>query len=370
MKALVIGGTGPTGPYIVNGLINRGYTVSIMHRGTHETKEIPDSVERIIGDPHFRETIKSTLDKRTFDLVIATYGRIRYIAEEMIGKTPRFIAIGGPPCYRGMMIPDANFPPGMSIPTPEDAQLVESEEEFRFSYLIRVTEEAVMKGHHEGHYTATMFRYPVIYGMRQLGGAWPVIRRIKDKRPYIVLPDGGLTIVSRGYSENMAHAVLLSVDQPEASAGQIYNCADDRQFTLSQWVMMIARFMNYELEIIGLPDPLSHSARDLIPFHCTSHHQMMDTLKIKSQLGYKDLKAPLEVLPRVVEWTASHSPPRKLASEEGLDDPLNYKAEDQLVAIYREYYERMRQVGHVHRKVIHAYPHPKKPGLKKDHRKR
>ena len=47
MKALVIGGTGPTGPYLVNGLVERGYDVSIMHRGTHDSDLIPASVERL-----------------------------------------------------------------------------------------------------------------------------------------------------------------------------------------------------------------------------------------------------------------------------------------------------------------------------------
>ena len=371
MNALVIGGTGPTGPYIVNGLVERGYRVSIMHRGTHDTDKIPPSVERIIGDPHFRETINQALDKRTFDLVIATYGRIRYIAEEMIGRTPRFIAIGGPPCYRGMMVPDANFPPGMPIPTPEDAQLVESEEEFRFSYLIRITEDAVMKGHHDGQYNATMYRYPVIYGPRQLGSALlPVLRRIKDNRPYMVLPDGGLTLVSRGYAQNMAHAVLLSVDRPEESAGQIYNCGDDRQFSIRQWVRMIARIMDYDLEIIGLPDPLSYSARDLIPFRCTSHHQLMDTFKIKSQLGYKDLVSPLDALPKVIQWCLENPLPEKPASGGDGDDPLNYRAEDRLVEIYRECYDRMAAVEYIRHEVYHPYPHPKKPGLKRDHRTR
>jgi len=342
-----------------------------MHRGTHDTDEVPSSVERIIGDPHFRETIKEALGKRAFDLVIATYGRIRYVAEEMIGRTPRFIAVGGPPCYRGMMVPDANFPPGMPIPTPENAQLVESEEEFRFSYLIRITEEAVMNGHHEGHYNATMYRYPVIYGTRQLGSAvLPVIRRIKDKRRYMILPDGGLTLISRGYAKNMAHAVLLSVDQPDASAGQIYNCGDDQQFTLKQWAQMIARIMDYDLEIIGLPDSLSYSGRDHIPFRGTSHHQLMDTFKIKSQLGYKDLVSPMEALPPTVQWCLDNPPPDKLPTEGDSDDPLNYKAEDQLVAIYRECYERMAAVEHIRHKVYHAYPHPRKPGLKRDHRTR
>ncbi len=34
--ALVVGGTGPTGPYIVEGLLQRGYQVAILHRGEHE----------------------------------------------------------------------------------------------------------------------------------------------------------------------------------------------------------------------------------------------------------------------------------------------------------------------------------------------
>jgi len=36
MKTLVIGGTGPTGPVIVQGLAERGYEPVIMHRGSHE----------------------------------------------------------------------------------------------------------------------------------------------------------------------------------------------------------------------------------------------------------------------------------------------------------------------------------------------
>ncbi|MFT5444104.1 MAG: nucleoside-diphosphate-sugar epimerase, partial [Myxococcota bacterium] len=36
MKALVIGGTGPTGHFIVNGLLDRGYHVAMLHRGEHE----------------------------------------------------------------------------------------------------------------------------------------------------------------------------------------------------------------------------------------------------------------------------------------------------------------------------------------------
>jgi len=36
MKALVIGGSGPTGPHVLAGLLERGYDVAMLHRGVHE----------------------------------------------------------------------------------------------------------------------------------------------------------------------------------------------------------------------------------------------------------------------------------------------------------------------------------------------
>jgi len=72
IKALVIGGTGPTGPYIVEGLLKRGYKLSLLHRGVHEL-DIPPDVEHIHADPHFLETLEQALRKRTFDIAIATY---------------------------------------------------------------------------------------------------------------------------------------------------------------------------------------------------------------------------------------------------------------------------------------------------------
>lgn len=35
-SVLVVGGTGPSGVSVVNGLIERGHVVTILHRGVHE----------------------------------------------------------------------------------------------------------------------------------------------------------------------------------------------------------------------------------------------------------------------------------------------------------------------------------------------
>ena len=94
MRVLLIGGTGPTGPSVVEGLLTRGYDVSIFHRGIHEVS-LPKDVEHIHGDPHFLETINQALGTRTFDLAVVMYGRVRFIAEAMRGRVPRMISVGG-----------------------------------------------------------------------------------------------------------------------------------------------------------------------------------------------------------------------------------------------------------------------------------
>ena len=65
VRTLVVGGTGPTGPFIVEGLRQRGHQVTIFHRGTHEIPEIPPEVEHIHGDPHFPETIAEAMGAPT-----------------------------------------------------------------------------------------------------------------------------------------------------------------------------------------------------------------------------------------------------------------------------------------------------------------
>jgi nucleoside-diphosphate-sugar epimerase len=369
-RALIIGGTGPTGPHIINGLLERGYDVTMMHRGTHDSPLIPDSVERLIGDPHFRETLAETLGERTFDLVIATYGRIRYIAEEMAGRTPRFIAIGGPPGYRGMFATEANYPPGMLIPTPEDAPGVASEEEFRFGYLIRRTEDAVFELHDQGHYSATMFRYPVVYGPGQLGSpVEAVIERVLDGRSHIVLPDAGMGLVSRGYSVNVAHSVLLAVDHPEAASGRIYNCGDEQQFTLAQWVTLIGDAMDSQLEIVGVPADVAYSTRDFFPLASAPVHQLLDLHSIRSDLDYRDLVSAVEAVPKVVRWCLDNRPTQNQTPEQRAE-VNNYAAEDAQLEIYRRYHRELADVPHGTNDVSHPYPHPRQPGLSEDHRRR
>src|SRR5437762_11835555 len=104
MKAVGVEGTRPTGTFLVNGILHRGYAVTMLHRGTHEIPEIPPAVEHLHADPHFRETLDAAPAGRSFDLVVATHGRIRFVAEALAAKTPRFIGIGGVARHRAYAV--------------------------------------------------------------------------------------------------------------------------------------------------------------------------------------------------------------------------------------------------------------------------
>ena len=103
MRTLVVGGTAGTAPPIIDQLLQRGYAVSSYRRGIHELDELPPEIEHVHAEPHFDETISRDLAGRSFDLAVAAYRRIRYLAEAPRGKAPRLITIGGYPVMKGWL---------------------------------------------------------------------------------------------------------------------------------------------------------------------------------------------------------------------------------------------------------------------------
>jgi len=332
MRALVIGGTGPTGHFIVNGLRKRGYAVAMLHSGRHEVAEIPGEVEHIHTDPFREDELRASLGERRFDVCVATYGRLRVTARVLVGRCGRFISVGGGPAYRGYMNADLWQPAGLPVPTPETAPLVVTEAEDTKGVRIARTEAIVF----EQHPSATHFRYPYVYGPYQLvPREWCIVRRILDRRPFIVVPEDGLTLCHFGYAENLAHAVLLAVDQPDASAGQIYNCGDEEVLTLRQVVELVAGALACPLEIVSLPYALAICARPLVMQH-RSTHRVFDLAKLRTQLGYRDVVPAREALARTARWLAAHPLAPGGVEEKVLQDPFDYAAEDALVAAWRK----------------------------------
>jgi nucleoside-diphosphate-sugar epimerase len=367
MQVLVVGGTGPTGPHVLTGLLERGHDVTIFHRGTHEPAGLAD-VEHLHGDPHFRESIDDTLGSRTFDLVLAMYGRLKHLAPALAGgRCGQFIGIGGVPIYRGY------FPGhgGLELPIPvtESHPVVTDDggdPALRFSRRLAEA-EAITFAQHPG---ATIFRFPMIYGPGNARPAeWSILRRVRDRRPWMVLPDGGFQIHTRCAARNAAAFVLAAVDHPQVAAGQVYNCGDPLNWSLRQWASSVLTLLGAELELIPIPgDIATEAASTLMPLaNTTATHCILSTEKARAELGYRPVVEPLTALGEMLEWCSTAADP---GSSPSLTDRFDYAGEDALVAQYRAASIRIAETLEQHpAPPVHSMPHPTAPGAV-DHRGR
>ena len=186
----------------------------------------------------------------------------------------------------------------------------------------------------ELHPTASHFRYPVVYGPRQLAPReWCVVRRVLDERPHIVVADGGLTMVTHGYTQNLAHAVTLPLDT-DAGDGEIFNVGDDECLTVRQIVEVIAGAMGSSIEIVDMPWEFAVPARPLVMGAKTTH-RVMSTDKLRTLLGYRDLVPARQAIAETARWLADHRPEPGGTEERVLEDPFDYDAEDRLVASWQ-----------------------------------
>jgi len=340
LSALVVGGTGPTGHHIINGLLGRGYGVTMLHSGEREIPEIPRNVVHIHADAYSADSFEEALGSRTFDLCISNYGRLRMVAETTAGRVGRFISIGGVPAYRGYMNPELLAPAGLPVPISEEAPLVACASEDEKGWRIVRTEEAVFQFHPD----ATHFRYPFVYGPYQLvPREWCIVRRIIDRRPHLIVPDDGLSLHTYGFAANLAHAILLAVDNPEIAAGRIYNCGDEVVLTLRQVVEIVAEALAHEWEIVSMPWRLAIPARPLM-MQPLPTHRVLSIARIQHELGYRDVVDPVDAVASTARWLLEHPCERGGTEEMVLEDPFDYEAEDRLIAAWKRLLAEMPEI--------------------------
>jgi nucleoside-diphosphate-sugar epimerase len=361
----VIGGTGPTGPHVVEGLHARGFEVSILHGGQHEVQFAVPGIRHIHEDPHFAEGLERGVGEATFELVIAQYGRLRVIADFFAARTERLIAIGG---ATGIYAPDGDERWGALgkpalFPDSTEIYVRDAGEDGSTKLGLRMVEamNALLEHHAAGDYSATYVGYPLGYGPRNPGPYdWSVIRRILDGRRTFVIADGGNKIDSRVFSANAAAAVLAAVDQPERSAARRYSVADESAFTMRARIEFIAAHMGAQLELIDMPYEIAWPCHPL--WRHVRGHRLTQSAAIRAELGYRDAVAPDEAMAITVDWLLANRPERGGELERQIGDPFDYDAEDGLVACWQQARAKLGEVASPLREQGHQYRHPKKPG--------
>ena len=124
----------------------------------------------------------------------------------------------------------------------------------------------------------TVLRLPMVYGpgdpLRRFHG---MLKRMDDRRPAILFEQSFAAWRSpRGFVENVAAAIALAATNDRA-AGQIYNIAE------------------------------AESVTERLPGN-TQQHWVVDSTKIRRDLGYTEPIARDEAIRRTVEWERTNPP--------------------------------------------------------------
>jgi nucleoside-diphosphate-sugar epimerase len=364
-EALVIGGTGPTGPKVVAGLVARGFRTTILHGGQHEVEFAVPGIEHIHEDPHFEETLRRGLGDRTFDLVVAQYGRLRIVADVLAGRTERLVAVGG---ATGIYGGEADLRwGGMGRPAlfPDSTEIFASESTSapvdKIGVRMVQAMDRLFDHHARGSYSASYVTYPVNYGPRNPGPYdWSIIRRALDGRRRVVIADGGMRLESRVYSPNAANAVLLVIDNPDIAAGKRYSVADRYTFTMRQRIEFIGAHLGREFELVDMPYDVAWAAHPY--WRRMRDHKLCESTIIRQELGYHEEVEPDAALAATIDWLVANPPEPGGEAERQVGDPFDYVREDELIERWLGLRATLGNVDNPLPDAGHQYRHPKAPG--------
>jgi nucleoside-diphosphate-sugar epimerase len=314
--ALVIGGTGPTGPDVVNGLLTRGYQVTILDSGLHEAS-FGSPVEHVHADAHVLESMRDALRNRIFDLGIAMYGRLRHVATVLADRVGRLMTVGGV-FYEGWVndqfhsagdgeiaeapVPSFTFPP---VPVTEESPL-DSNPGNKFAVLALRSERLVMDLH--------------------------------------------------------AAAVLAATDHPDEAGGEVFNVGDGRAATSREWIGLLAAALGQEFSLVSLPFGLAAPAHPYARDPWSTCHHVLDTTKLRTVLGCRPPASVEDRLRETACYLAANPPGPGSQPEQQVGDPFDYTAEDQHLA---EAARMSRRIGGLLRpsfRYRHPYRHPAPAG--------
>lgn len=329
MKVLVIGGTRFIGPFVISQLVSQGHEVAVFNR--NQTKvDFSNKVVQITGDRNDIEASSEEFKKFSPEVVL---DMIPFNAEEarrtvavFEGIAERIVAISSADVYRsyGRLI---GTEPGESVETPslETSPLREKlypyrkqaqPEDWQYHYDKIPVEKVYLSSE---KIAGTVLRLPMVYGPgdRQ-HRLFPYLKRINDHRPCILLDEEyAKWKTTRGYVENVAHAIVLAILNPAAS-NEIYNVSDYNS-PEQEWVQLIGEHSGWRgtIEIIEAGKiPLGMNINQSID---------MSSEKIRRELGYTEIVSLEEGLKRTIEWENSH-PPDSISEKD-----FDYDMEDRLV---------------------------------------
>jgi nucleoside-diphosphate-sugar epimerase len=343
MRILLIGGTSFMGPAVSRELLAGGHTVAVYHRGQTEGA-VPEGVIHIHGEREALAEARPELERFAPDVVIHMIlleeAQAEAFTQALSGVAQRAVVISSQDVYRAYgRVNGTEAGPPDDQPLTEDAPLREKLYPYRAeqpraeddpmrwadAYDKIPVERVVLSA---PALPSAVLRLPAVYGpLDRQRRFHRFLKRMDDGREVILLDAAEADWRwTHAYVDDAAHAIALAALDPR-SAGRIYNVGEVEALSLEERARAVGAAAGWRGHIMRVPaGRLPEEMRMGVD---TKQSLVVDTSRIRAELGYREVTPLAETYARTVAW--------ERANPVAQDDPaaFDYAIEDIVLAEQR-----------------------------------
>jgi nucleoside-diphosphate-sugar epimerase len=301
MRVLILGGTRFVGRHVARLLLAGGAEVTLLHRGI--TGEPISGATAISGDRSQPDGLAG-LGERRFDAVVDMSAYFsdwtRVAADGLTGRVAHYVFISSGAVYR----PSAEFP------WPESTPFGPIPIWGSYAHEKVASERLLWDAHAAGRFAVTAFRFPFILGPGNFADRESfVFGRLAEGRP-ILLPDGGSALNQFVYAEDVARALVATLERPGVTGGQAYNCLYPNPITNRGFVELCADVLGVEAELVSIDESALGVAAETVDltnivFPYPAEHYVLDGAKLTRELGVEMATGNRRMLEEYGAWWES-----------------------------------------------------------------
>ena len=264
-RALVTGGTGMLGSYVVHHLLNEGASVRVLARNPARAESLSRrGVEVVAGDicdaaslaraVHGVDVVYHAAATIGGDSDWGAYRRgnvegTRHVLEAVLRGGARLVHVSSTAVFGRHRFFDR--------PTDETVPLPELPPEDAYGRSKQESEKLVLAAHRSGKGWVTVVRPPVMYGLRDrqfVPRIAPLIRR-----GVLPLLAGGSARMTLVHGDAVAQGMILA-SRLDVARGRVHHLTDDFPVTVKGMVEWAAQGLGVRVRWIPLPGPLGSLA--------------------------------------------------------------------------------------------------------------
>ena len=244
MHALLIGGTGTISTAVTALLLQKGWKVTILNRGSRDA-EVPAGVEILHADIRDEAQMREALKGRSFDTVCEFFGFVPAHVEQDIrlltGQCGQYIYISSASAYH-KPVPNPRITEGTSLANPY----------WKYSRDKIACEDLLMQAYRDNGFPVTIVRPSHTYSERSVPvavhgekGSFQVISRILQGKPIIIHGDGS-SLWTLTFNTDFAKGFVGLMGNP-ATVGEAFHITSDENLTWNQIMQILAGALGREL---------------------------------------------------------------------------------------------------------------------------